>query len=74
MTVNFAGTQGLQFNAGSDGSILRSLSLVHAGNAGVTLNASDITLQGNYIGLLANGTTSAGNRGDGVQINAHVSW
>ncbi len=70
VTVNFDGTRGFQFNAGSGGSILRSLSLVNAGNAGVTLNASNITLQGNYIGLLANGTTSAGNHGDGVQINA----
>ena len=27
-------------------------------------------VQGNYIGLLSNGTTVAGNRGDGVRINA----
>ncbi len=70
VTVNFQGTQGLQFNAGSDGSFLKSLSLVRAGSAGVTLNASYIAVQGNYIGLLADGTTIAGNDGDGVQINA----
>ena len=61
---------GFRFATGADGSTLRSLSLVRAGNAGVTLDASHITVQGNYIGLLADGTTVAGNRGDGVRINA----
>ena len=41
-----------------------------AGNAGVTLSASNVTVQGNDIGLLADGKTIAGNRGDGVRINA----
>ena len=62
MTVNFQGTKGFNFAAGSDGSTLKSLSLVKAGNAGVTLTASNVTVQGNYIGLLSNGTTVAGNR------------
>ena len=29
-----------------------------------------MTVEGNYIGLQSNGTTIAGNRGDGVRINA----
>ncbi len=70
VTLDFQGTSGLRFAIGSDGSILRDLSLVNAGNAGVTLSASDITVQGNYIGLLADGKTIAGNSGDGVRINA----
>ena len=70
ITLNFQGTRGLKFASGSDGSLLESLSLVKAGNAGVTINASNVTVQGNDIGLLSNGTTVAGNRGDGVQINA----
>ena len=70
VTVNFQGTKGLQLRRRSDGSTLRSLSLVRAGNAGVTLIASDVTVQGNDIGLLANGKTVAGNSGDGVRINA----
>ncbi len=70
VTVNFQGSKGFLFANGADGSILRSLSLVKAGNAGVTLNASHITVEGNDIGLLSDGTTVAGNRGDGVQINA----
>ncbi|WZO97873.1 right-handed parallel beta-helix repeat-containing protein [Isosphaeraceae bacterium EP7] len=70
VTVDFQGSKGLKFDRGADGSTLKSLSLVKAGNAGVTLNASRITVAGNYIGLRADGRTSAGNRGDGLQINA----
>jgi trimeric autotransporter adhesin len=70
VTVDFHGSKGFRFNQGSDGSTLTSLSIVRASNAGVTLNASGVTVQGNYIGLLADGKTAAGNRGDGVQINA----
>jgi hypothetical protein len=70
VTVNFQGTRGLTFAPGSDGSDVESLSLVKAGKAGVTISSSNVTVQGNYIGLLANGTTVAGNWGDGVQINA----
>ena len=66
----FPGLAGAAVRGGADGSILRSLSLVRAGNAGVTLDASHVTVQGNYIGLRADGTTVAGNRGDGVRINA----
>jgi hypothetical protein len=69
VTVNFQGTRGLTFERGSDGSTLKSLSLVHAGTAGVTLNASFVTVQGNDIGILPNGKVG-GNRGDGVRINA----
>jgi len=68
VTVSFQGSKGLNFAGGADGSILKSLSLVRAGNSGVTLNASHVTVQGNDIGLLANGKTVAGNRGDGVAI------
>jgi hypothetical protein len=69
VTVDFRGTQGLDFAIGSDGSNLKALSLVGAGNAGVTLDASYVTVQGNYIGLRADGETVAGNAGDGVQID-----
>jgi trimeric autotransporter adhesin len=68
VTLNFQGSRGLRFAAGSDGSTVKSLSLVKAGNAGISINASDVTVQGNDIGLLSNGSTIAGNRGDGVQI------
>jgi hypothetical protein len=70
VTVNFQGSRGLRFAGGSDGSTLRSLSLVKAGGAGVTLDASHITIQGNNIGVMANGRTVAGNAGDGIRIDA----
>ncbi len=69
-TINFQGSRGLNFAKGADGSTLSALSLVRAGNAGVTLSASSVTLEGNFIGLQSNGTTIAGNRADGVRINA----
>ena len=70
VTVNFQGSKGFNFAKGSDGSDLKALSIVSASNAGVTLGASNVTVEGNDIGLLANGSTVAGNRGDGIQINA----
>jgi hypothetical protein len=70
VTVDFHGTKGLRFAQGADGSILRSLALVKAGKAGVTLDASHVTVQGSYIGLQADGKTAAGNGGDGIRINA----
>src|SRR3954453_14917138 len=51
-------------------SVEMSLSLVNACNAGVTLNASRITVECCIIGLLADGDTVAGNGGDGIRINA----
>lgn len=73
VTVNFRGQTGLRFAPGSDGSSLTSLSLVRASWAGVTLDASDITLAGNFIGVLPDGTTAAGNTGSGVLITARGS-
>lgn len=70
VTVNFNGTKGLRFAAGSDGSALESLALVRARGAGVTLIGSNITVQGNNIGVMANGSTVAANRGDGIRIVA----
>ncbi len=70
VTVDFHGTSGLRFARGADGSFLGSLSLVGAGNSGVTIAASYVTIQGDYIGVLADGSTVLGNRGDGVRINA----
>jgi hypothetical protein len=68
--VNFRGTEGLQFRRGSDNSTLASLALVNAREAGVTLRASHITVEGNYIGLRTDGKTAAGNGGDGIRIDA----
>ena len=73
LTVNFRGRTGLRLAPGSDGSSLTSLALVRARGAGVTLDASGITLAGNSIGVLANGTTAAPNTGAGVLVTARGS-
>jgi len=67
VSVNFNDMPGITVAAGADGSIIKALSLVHALNAGITLQASKVTVQRNYIGLLPTGI-AAGNLGDGVKI------
>jgi trimeric autotransporter adhesin len=73
VTLNAAGRPGLRFLPGSDNSVLSSLAVVRAAGAGVTLDASGITLAGNFIGVLANGTTAAPNTGAGVLVTARGS-
>jgi trimeric autotransporter adhesin len=69
VSLNFSFGLGLTVAAGGDGSTIKSLSLVHAVGAALTLRASRVTVQGNYIGLQTD-TTVAGNLGDGVLIVA----
>jgi hypothetical protein len=66
--VDAHGFAGLNFNAGSFGSMLKSLALTNAGGDGITLNADDITLLGNYVGLRPDGKTAAGNQGNGITV------
>ena len=73
VTIDFAYRPGLRFTTGSDGSSLTSLALVRASGAGVTLDASGITLAGNFIGAQADGRTAAGNTGSGVQVTTGSS-
>ena len=70
--IDFNGHAGLVFAAGSDSSQLIGLSLGGANGNGVTLNASNITLNNNYIGLALDGTATVatGNSGDGVYVSA----
>jgi parallel beta-helix repeat protein len=70
--VNAHGHGGLVFAAGSDGSQLLALSVAGAKGNGVTLNATTITLNQNYIGLTASGA-KLGNGGDGVFVAASSS-
>lgn len=67
VSVDFSGRPGLVVGPGAEGSVVRSLSLVGASNAAITLQASRISVQGNYIGLSTNGTL-APNYGEGVRI------
>jgi parallel beta-helix repeat protein len=67
VSINFNYRKGLTVAASAHRSTIKALSLVLANDAAVTLLASNVTIQGNYIGLLTNGATE-GNRGDGVRI------
>lgn len=67
--VDFNGHAGLTFAIGAGGSSLLGLALGHAIGNGVTLEGSGITLNGNYIGIHANGTTF-GNALDGVHVTS----
>lgn len=69
VTLNFNGKSGLVFGLGSNGSDLLGLALGNASGHGIVLSGSNITLDKNYIGLAANGT-SLGNTGDGIFITA----
>ncbi len=67
VSVDFNTGTGLTVAVGADGTSIKSLALVHAQTSAVALLASNVTLQGNYIGLGSDGI-AAGNLGDGVTI------
>ncbi len=63
----------LVFDAGSQGSVVRGLSIFGAdngtngGDAGIDLDASDVTVLGNFIGIQANGESAGANR-EGITV------
>lgn len=63
---------GLRFAVGSAGSMLLAVAVDNADGDGVTLDASAITLNANYIGLNLAGA-AFGNHGDGVHVSATSS-
>jgi parallel beta-helix repeat protein len=67
--LNFNGHSGLTFSTGSGGSGLFGLALGGSGDNGVTLNASNITVDKNYIGVHANGSAFS-NALDGVYVSS----
>jgi Right handed beta helix region len=66
--VNFNDHRGLAYVPGSDGSVLRGLALDDASGAGVSLEASAITIVANYVGLDLSGRPF-GNHGDGLYLS-----
>ncbi|MFN4015252.1 MAG: DUF4114 domain-containing protein [Reyranella sp.] len=70
--IDCNGNAGLVFATGSDGSQLVGLAIGDASGAGVTLNAGNILLNNNFIGLALDGS-AAGNSGDGVLVAASSS-
>jgi parallel beta-helix repeat protein len=69
VALDFNGHPGLLFAAGSAGSQLLGVAVDHASGNGVTLDASSITLNDDYIGLNLAGA-AAGNGGNGVYVSA----
>jgi hypothetical protein len=70
--IDANGQAGLEFAPGSSGAQLLGLAVDDAGGDGITLEASNITLDRNYIGLNRSGA-AFGNDGDGVFVAAS-SW
>jgi hypothetical protein len=67
--INFNHFGGLLYTSSSFSSSLRSMGLVNAAGAGVTINGGgSILVVGNFIGLHLDGITIAGNSGDGLAI------
>jgi Leucine-rich repeat (LRR) protein len=87
ITGNFIGTNtigtalgnggaGIQISATCTGLTVGGTSLATAntisGNAnGIVIDAADVTVQNNYIGTNAGGTSAVGNTGTGILINTH---
>ncbi len=68
VAIDFNGFGGLKFDAGAAGSTLNSLSLINASGDGVMLNGGgNMTISNNYIGIELDGTTAAGNLGNGIE-------
>lgn len=68
VAVNFNNaSSGFVFNSGSAGSGIYALSIIGSTSNGITLNASNIVLLRNYIGLNLSGA-AAGNAKDGIYI------
>lgn len=68
LEVDFSDRPGFRFEAGSDGSQVRGLAVDDAGGAGISLYASAITVNADYIGLDLSGRPF-GNHGDGLYVS-----
>jgi hypothetical protein len=68
--IDFTNHAGLKFGAGSTGSAIRSLALFNASTNGLTLSGvSNIVVAGNDIGLRTDGSTAAGNKANGIELD-----
>lgn len=59
---------GLVLAVGSDGSVVRGLSITGNPGAGLRIASSGVLVESNHVGLDASGLVAAGNGGDGVRI------
>ena len=65
--IDANGQAGLEFAPGSSGAQLLGLAVDDAGGDGITLEASNITLDRNYIGLNLSGASFGQRRGRGFR-------
>jgi parallel beta-helix repeat protein len=65
--IDFAGNSGLTFAAGSAGSSLLGVAVGGASGNGVTIESSNVTIAGDYVGLTTSGAAN-GNGGSGIFI------
>ena len=67
-----AGKNGFQFDANSDGSVVRGFKIIDFDSAGflVKTGADNVTIAGNWIGTTGSGYTGPGVGGDGIDTRA----
>lgn len=65
--INAGGHGGLVFAAGSGGSSLLGVAVGGASGNGITINSSNVTIAGDYVGLTTGGT-ALGNSGAGIYV------
>ena len=69
VAIDFNSQKGLKFSGSSaNGSSIKGLALLKASGDGLTLDASNISVQNNYIGIKLDGITGNGNTGNGILI------
>jgi hypothetical protein len=73
VAIDFHGFGGLIFGTGAADSTLRSTADVNASGPGIILEGRRIVIAGNYVGVGLDGTTKAGNTGNGIEIHASSS-
>jgi len=62
-------TEGLHLTSGASGSTIKGLIINGFNNSGIQLDgASNVTIQGNYIGTNAAGTAASANGADGIRL------
>ena len=65
-----AGGNGLQLNAGSNGSTIRGLVINRFDTDGIYVLSTGVTIVGNYISTDVTGTADRGNDGDGIDVRS----
>jgi titin len=70
-----AAANGLELDAGSNGSVVRGLVIGQFGRNGIDIHgASGVQLVGNYLGVGADGTSSFGNLNDGLLLDGGAAF